>query len=416
MSAAPQLNSQGSQHPVLRVAIVGCGVIGRTHAKAVRATPELEVTALVDVIPEAADALAQSIEDGGSPRPAIFSSLTELLGNGNVEVVVLATPSGLHIQQALDVLAAGRHVIIEKPLDASMERSSEILAAARAAEAKGLVATVISQHRFDQASIAVDEAVREGRLGRLTSAIASVSWWRTQRYYDSGAWRGTWAMDGGGAVMNQGVHTVDLLLWFLGRPIEISAKTALLAHENIEVEDTAVATLTFESGALAVLHATTAAYPGLTVRLQVMGSQGSAVIDNDRLEYFHAADAAPAAAGGNMGLLGGGNQAPEELAKYAGTPEEETLDPTVYPAGHIRQYRDIVDAIHAGRPAGVTVRDALTALATVRALYVSATLGQPVLIDDVLAGKYNDVAVRTGTGQAEDMPPRPPYPAAGTPE
>lgn len=203
--------------------------------------------------------------------------------------------------------------------------------------------------------------------------------------------------------MNQGVHTVDLLLWFLGRPVEISAKTALLAHEGVEVEDTAVATVTFESGALAVLHATTAAYPGLTVRLQLMGSKGSAVIDGDQLEYFHAADAG--GEGNDMGLLGAGNQAAEELAKF---PDESAqgLDPTVYPAGHVRQYRDIVEAVRAGRPAGVTVRDAVTALATVRALYVSATLGQPVLIDEVLAGKYDDVDVQTGGSGPADSAAR----------
>jgi predicted dehydrogenase len=377
----------------LRVAIAGCGVIGRTHAAVVRELPELVVTALIDDVEAAADALAASIEDQGTRRPATFRTLSEALAGAPVDLVIIATPSGLHIQQALEVLAAGKHVVIEKPLDVDLSRASEILTAAEAAEAKGLVASVISQHRFDPASRVVDLARRTGRFGTLTSAIASVSWWRSQGYYDSGAWRGTWAMDGGGAVMNQGVHTVDLLLWFLGRPVEISAKTALLAHEGVEVEDTAVATVTFESGALAVLHATTAAYPGLTVRLQLMGSKGSAVIDGDQLEYFHAADAG--GEGNDMGLLGAGNQAADELAKF---PDEQVqaLDPTVYPAGHVRQYRDIVDAVRAGRPAGVTVRDAVTALATVRALYVSATLGQPVLIDEVLAGKYDDLDVQTG--------------------
>lgn len=402
-AAAPVVRDQ--QHPVLNVAIVGCGAIGRTHAKVVRALPELQVTALVDDLAEATESLAHWIEINGSAPPATYRTLAEAFAGSDIDLVIIATPSGLHIQQALEVLAAGKHVVIEKPLDVSMDSSSDIIAAAEAAAARGLVASVISQHRFDPASVVIDQARREGRFGHLTSAVASVSWWRSQNYFDSRAWRGTWAMDGGGAVMNQGVHTVDLLLWFLGRPVEISAKTALLAHENVEVEDTAVATLTFESGALAVLHATTAAYPGLTVRLQVMGSKGSAVIDNDRLEYFHAADAAPAVEGGsNMGLLGGGNQAAAELARFPGNPEEETLDPTLYPAGHIRQFKDIVEAIQTGRPVGVTIRDALTALATVRALYVSATMGQPVLIDDVLAGKYNEVAVRTGNNRLEDVP------------
>jgi len=397
------LNANPQAFPArLRVAIAGCGVIGRTHAAAVRELPELHVTALIDEIAEASEALADWVEVGGDPRPATFRSLTEALASPAVDLVIIATPSGLHIEQALEVLEAGKHVVIEKPLDVNLDRAHEILAAAADAESKGLVASVISQHRFDPASRAVDEARRAGRFGRLTSAIASVSWWRSQGYYDSGAWRGTWAMDGGGAVMNQGVHTVDLLLWFLGRPVEISARTALLAHDNVEVEDTAVATVVFESGALAVLHATTAAYPGLTVRLQVMGSKGSAVIDNDRLEYFHAADAADSTES-SMGLLGGGNQAADELAKY---PEEqvEALDPTVYPAGHVRQYRDIVAAIREGRPAGVTVPDAVTALATVRALYLSATLGHPVRIADVMDGKYNDTDVRTGTSDLEEVP------------
>ncbi|MBU8865045.1 Gfo/Idh/MocA family protein [Paenarthrobacter aromaticivorans] len=389
--------------PIINVAIAGCGTIGRTHAAAVGELPELRVTALVDEIPEAADALAQEIADGGSAKPATFRTLGEAFASADVDLVIIATPSGLHIQQALEVLDAGKHVVIEKPLDVNLDHADEIVAAAKAAEAKGLVASVISQHRFDPASVVVDQARREGRFGRLTSAIASVSWYRSQGYYDSGAWRGTWAMDGGGAVMNQGVHTVDLLLWFLGRPVEISAKTALLAHTDLEVEDTAVATLTFESGALAVLHATTAAYPGLTVRLQVMGSKGSAVIDNDSLEYFHAADPNGDADSGPMGIRGGGNQAEEELAKFPEPPQQTNLDPTVYPAGHIRQYRDVVDAIQQGRPAGVTVQDAVTALATVRALYVSATLGRPVLIADVLAGKYNDVEVRTGNGHFEEV-------------
>lgn len=390
----------GASGGPIHAAIVGCGVIGRTHAAAVREFPEVVITALVDEIPEASEALAAKIEDQGDPKPAVFRTLREAIAAVPLDLVIVATPSGLHIQQALEALDAGKHVVIEKPLDVDLSRADEVIVAAKAAEAKGLVATVISQHRFDPASRVVDEARRAGRFGTLTSAVASVSWWRSQGYYDSGAWRGTWAMDGGGAIMNQGVHTVDLLLWFLGQPVEISAKTALLAHEGVEVEDTAVATVTFESGALAVLHATTAAYPGLTVRLQLMGSKGSAVIDNDDLAYFHASDAADPAESSAMGILGGGNQAAVELAKY---PDDkvEALDPTVYPAGHVRQYRDIVAAIRSGRPAGVTVQDAVTALATVRALYVSATLGQPVLIADVIAGKYNNVEVRTGGAGAD---------------
>ncbi|MFB8369230.1 Gfo/Idh/MocA family protein [Pseudarthrobacter sp. NPDC055928] len=382
----------------LKIAITGCGVIGRTHAVALQEFPETSIVALIDALPDAADSLADYIEASGRPRPTVHTSIEEALGATDIDLVALATPSGLHIQQSLEVLAAGKHVVIEKPLDVDLSRAQEIEAAANEAARSGVVASVISQHRFDQASVAVADAVAKGRFGRLTSAIASVAWWRGQNYYDSGDWRGTWSMDGGGALMNQGVHTVDLLLWFMGRPVEIHAHTARLAHERIEVEDTAVATVTFENGGLAVLHATTAAYPGLTVRVQLMGSEGSAVVDNDQLQYFHAKDAGGASS--DMGLQGGGNQAQEELAKY---PEEdyEAKDPTVYPAGHIRQYRDILGAVAEGRQPGVTVTDAVNALATVRAVYISATLNQAVLFEDVLAGKYNDLEVRTGTTPTE---------------
>ncbi|QCO96861.1 Gfo/Idh/MocA family oxidoreductase [Arthrobacter sp. 24S4-2] len=382
----------------LKVAITGCGVIGRTHAVALQEFPGASVVALVDAIPDAAESLADFIEASGRPRPSVHTSLKDAFAAADIDLVALATPSGLHIQQGLEVLAAGKHVVIEKPLDVDLSRAQEIEAAANEAARRGVVASVISQHRFDQASVAVADAVAKGRFGRLTSAIASVAWWRGQGYYDSGDWRGTWSMDGGGALMNQGVHTVDLLLWFMGRPVEIHAHTARLAHERIEVEDTAVATVTFENGGLAVLHATTAAYPGLTVRVQLMGSEGSAVVDNDQLQYFHAKEIGGASA--DMGLQGGGNQAQEELAKYPAE-DYEAKDPTVYPAGHVRQYRDILGAIAEGRQPGVTVSDAVNALATVRAVYVSATLNQAVLFEDVLAGKYNDLEVRTGNTSTE---------------
>ncbi|HWU45543.1 MAG TPA: Gfo/Idh/MocA family oxidoreductase [Humibacter sp.] len=375
------------------VAILGCGTIGGTHAASVAEFDELQLVALVDEIEAAAVALADRVEAEGRPRPAVYPALADALADPAVELVVVATPSGLHIEQGLAVLAAGKHLIIEKPLDVDLRRAQEIEAAALAAAENGVVASVISQHRFDPASQIVARAAADGRFGRVTSAIASVAWWRSQGYYDSGDWRGTWAMDGGGALMNQGVHTVDLLLWFLGRPVEIYARTALLAHDRLEVEDTAVATVAFESGALAVLHATTAAYPSLTVRVQVMGSAGSAVIDGDELAYFHAAETGEDA--GPMGLGGGGNRAAEELGSAEVRVDEAVKDPTTYPAGHVRQYADVLRAITEGGAPGVRVTDAVHALAAVRAVYLSATLGQPVLFDDVLAGRYDEVAVRT---------------------
>jgi len=294
---------------LIRVAIIGCGVIGTHHAIVLAAHPRFEVTMLVDSSDDAAEQLASVLViEHGAPLVIVSGFEPVVVEGAPVDLVVVCTPSGTHIDIANATIAAGIHTIVEKPLDVDFAKAREFAALAAAATARGIHVSVISQHRFDPASVAIRGAMADGRFGRVTSAVASVAWWRSQDYYDGGDWRGTWALDGGGAVMNQGVHTVDLLRWFLGRPADVHARTGLLAHERLEVEDTAVATVRFESGALAVVHATTAAFPGLTVRLQVHGTTGSAIIDNDRLEYFHAAGAAGEgnSAGGAGGVPGGG--------------------------------------------------------------------------------------------------------------
>ncbi|HWB37135.1 MAG TPA: Gfo/Idh/MocA family oxidoreductase [Rugosimonospora sp.] len=359
------------------VALVGAGVIGRNHAAAIGRHPRLRVVAVVDVDPAARAALA------GETGAAGYATLPGALADPAVELVAVCTPSGLHVAGAEAALAAGRHVLVEKPVDVALGPARRLAAAADAAAARGIVTTVVSQHRFDPASVAVADAVAAGRFGTITSAVASVAWWRAQAYYDSAGWRGTWALDGGGALANQGVHTADLLLWLLGEPVEVYARTGLLAHHGVEVEDVAVATVAFASGALAVLHATTAAYPGLAVRLSVHGSHGSAVLHDDQLEYFHAEDRD---AGGDA------NQAAEVVAAEEIRGNAKVDDAFV--VGHLRQYDDVVEAITNGRTPGVTVHHALLALALVRAVYVSAALGRPVAMADVLAGVYDDTPVR----------------------
>jgi predicted dehydrogenase len=367
----------------LAVAVLGCGIIGLNHANAISLHPDVAVAALVDEIPQAARALADSIEATGSARPAEFTSLSAALASVPIDLVVVCTPSGGHVQLAEEAIAAGKHVLIEKPLDVTVPQAKRMAAIAAEAEADGLVVSVISQHRFDPASVVIAEALASDGFGRVTSAVASVAWWRSQEYYDSGNWRGTWELDGGGAVMNQGVHTVDLLLWFLGRPLEIQAHTALLAHDRVEVEDVAVATIRFESGALAVLHATTAAFPGLSVRVQVHGSRGSAIIEDDQLEYFHV-----------VGDGSVGNQAAEVVAPCELRGGDR--DPNRFAIGHLRQYEDVVAAIRDKRPPLVRVDDALLALAVVRSLYLSSSLGRSVTLAEVLDGSLDDVTVTTG--------------------
>jgi predicted dehydrogenase len=380
----------------VRALIIGCGIIGIHHATVLTRHPDFTVTALVDVKPEAAEKVAEQVVAEGGERPVVYDSIAAALESGNVDLGVVCTPSGYHIDNALEVLAAGKHAVIEKPLDVSVAKGREFADAAAKAADNGQIVSVISQHRFDPGSALIRKSIEEEKFGRITSAVATMAWYRSQQYYDSGDWRGTWALDGGGAVMNQGVHTVDLLRWFCGRPTEISAQTAQLAHERIEIEDTAVATVKFESGALAVIHCTTAAYPGLTARVQVHGHLGSAIVDNDQLRYYHSGDGEVSDNLREAKRIG--NQAEQVLAQAAAADEfaGSRNEPDGFVAGHTRQYDDISAAISEGRQPLVTVEEALLSLALVRSLYVSATLGQPVLFDDVLSGKYDDLTVTVG--------------------
>ncbi|TCO51158.1 putative dehydrogenase [Kribbella antiqua] len=352
-----------------QVAIVGCGIIGRTHADTIAARPDATVTALVDGDAAAATALAARLKEAGQPEPKVYDDLTSALSGSNISLVAICTPSGTHAALAEQALNEKKHVVIEKPLDVDLTRARRLGAAATRAASHGIVSSVISQHRFDPGSALVSQAIRSGRFGQLTSAVATVAWWRSDEYYASAGWRGTWAQDGGGALMNQGVHTVDLLLWFMGRPVNIQAQAIRAAHHAIEVEDTVVATLTFESGAVATLHATTAAFPGGRTRVSVHGTQGGAEVENDRLRRFN--------------VDGDKEDAPVDAGE---------------PGGHKAQYDDILRAIADGEQPGITVHDAIDALATVRAVYIASTLQRPVKFLDVLEGRYDDVEVSRGIG------------------
>ncbi|MDQ6772058.1 MAG: Gfo/Idh/MocA family oxidoreductase [Candidatus Dormibacteraeota bacterium] len=336
------------------------------HAAAIAHLRETELTVVVDRHFERARSLADPY------RALALTDLGAALARSDVEAVAICAPSGHHADLAEAALAAGKHVVVEKPVAVSVAGAHRIAAAERAS---GRRVTVISQHRFDPSSRIVFDALRSGRLGHVTSGSALIPWWRSQAYYDSAGWRGTWALDGGGALMNQGIHTIDLLVWFLGEPVEVFAWTARLAHERMEVEDTAVATIRFASGALGVIQGTTAAYPGLNARLQLHGDRGSAVIDNDRLTYFHVA--AEGETSVDVGAGSPDNQAGQMLeAETEGAPAIAGLRL----AAHIAQYDDFISSVIGGRPPLVTVEEATRTLAVVCALYDSARSGRPATV------------------------------------
>jgi predicted dehydrogenase len=363
--------------PQMKFAIVGAGTIGELHAQTIAELSGAEVGAVVDARLDRAQDLA------GRHQARALSDISQALSMPDIDAVAICTPSGDHADLAVAALQAGRHVVVEKPLDVSLAAARRVAVAERGSRRR---VTVISQHRFDPSSQMVWQALSSRRLGRVTSGVASIAWWRSQAYYDSAGWRGTWAMDGGGALMNQGIHTIDLLVWFLGKPVEVFAWAGLLAHERIEVEDTAVATIRFASGALGVIHGTTSAYPGLNARLQVHGDRGSAIIDDDELVYFHAARD-----GDNIADVGAGspdNQVAAVLPTQVSSAGPRTAG--LAPTSHTAQYQDFLSSVANDHPPLVTVAEATRTLAVIAAIYESADLGRPVLVPDV-----------DGSGQSE---------------
>jgi UDP-N-acetyl-2-amino-2-deoxyglucuronate dehydrogenase len=335
--------------------IVGAGVISAIHAEAISSLRGVRLAAVTDVDPERAKALAAAHDCVAEP------DLDGLLARSDVDVVCVCVPSGLHAEVGIRAAAAGKHLVVEKPIDVSLDAADRLISAARTA---GVVMTVISQHRFDPGLIELRRLLDEGQLGRLVLGEASTKWYRSQAYYDSAAWRGTWALDGG-SLMNQGIHYADLLLWSMGPVAEVTALSSTQTHQ-MEAEDAALAVLRFASGAVGTLVASTAVFPGFAQRLEISGTAGTVVIEDGQITWCELSGD-----GGEVGQRGTGahgSASPAAAAKPAAATKPAGLDI----ASHAAQLSDLLDAIDDGRAPSVTGEDGRAALEVVRAVYESA--------------------------------------------
>ncbi len=351
--------------------IIGCGMISRFHARAVADLKGAKVAACFDSFTSAADKFGAEI------GCRVYHDLDEMLADQAVDVVTICTPSGVHMEPAVAAAKAGKHIIVEKPLDITLKRCDAMIAAAKQA---GVVLSTIFPSRFHESSRLLKAAIDKGRFGKLTMGDAYVKWFRTQEYYDSGAWRGTWALDGGGALMNQAVHSVDLLLWFMGPAVEVSAYTATLAHERIEVEDVAVATVKFASGALGVIEASTATWPGELKRIEISGNAGNAVLREEDLAVWKfvreaKADEAIRQKMASRTHTGGGAADPKAIGHH----------------GHTLQFQDVLSAIKRGKQPLVDGPEGRRAVELILAIYKSSESGRPVKLpltsDPALKGR-----------------------------
>jgi len=342
------------------VAIVGCGMIARFHAKALLEVPDMRLLALVSRNPANARALAESV----GLRCDTYTELTPVLARHDVDMVIVTTPSGAHMEPAVAAAQARKHVVVEKPLEITLERCDRIIdACAR----NGVQLCTIFPSRFGDANQALKKAIAAGRFGKLTLGETTCKWWRPQSYYDEGRWKGTRALDGGGALMNQAIHNVDLLSWMMGPVTHISGFTATLAHERIEVEDTAVACLRFANGALGVIQATTSVHPGYPKTVAVHGDHGSVVIEQDDVLRWDLTPEMP-----EDRLI------KERFAQKSGASGGSSNPAAISHVGHARQLSDFVHALqHNTRPL-IDGREGRKAVEIILGIYRSADTGRVV--------------------------------------
>lgn len=342
----------------LGFAVVGTGMIAGYHARAIQQTPGARLVAVVSRSPERGQQFAAEHD-----VPVVCSSVAEVVQRGDVQVVNVTTPSGAHLDPALEAIRAGRHVIVEKPLETTPARADQII---RLAEQQGVTLATIFQGRFGAGAQRVKAALEAGRLGRLALASAFVKWYRSAQYYET-PWKGTWGLDGGGALMNQAIHAVDLLVWFAGLPSEVSGRITRRVHTGIQADDTTVAALVFPSGALGTIEATTAAWPGWSRRIELCGEHGSICLEDDRITRWEFLRPQPE----DEQVLA---SPADGLGSGAGSAAGISL------AGHLRQIGDFVEAVQSGRAPAIDGHEGKRAVELVHAIYESARAGNSVLL------------------------------------
>lgn len=331
---------------ILNWAIIGCGVISKMHCEALSVIKNARLWAVCDIIPERAQARAGEY---GAAR--VYTDYKEMLADPEIDIVSVCTPSGMHGQMCRDIADAGKAILCEKPMEITAEKMDALV---DYVEAKGVKMGCVFQRRCDAKFLAVKEALDSGRFGRVILADAYMKYYRSPEYYKSGEWRATWALDGGGALMNQGVHGIDLLLWLAGDVESVFARCRTQVHD-IAVEDTAIASLQFKGGAVGNIEGTTSVIPAQDTRLEIHCEKGTIIVsDAGILEWT---------------IDGSDEKAPEIIE-----PRFECKDdPTKLPAtSHIIPLQDMADAVMYDRKPAVTPREARKAVDLILAIYRSS--------------------------------------------
>jgi len=335
--------------------IIGGGMIAEFHAKAILAIGKgVSLGAIYARNEEKAKQL------GAQFNCKSFCNLEEFLAEKEIDIVTVATPSGAHLEPAIAAAKAKKHIICEKPLEVTSERISKMIAIAKKED---VMLSGIFNRRFNPAVEQLKMAIERKRFGKLTLCDAQIKWFRTQEYYDSGKWRGTMNLDGGGALMNQSIHTIDLLLYLVGDVKRVSASVALLAHENIEVEDTAVAILEFKNGALGTIQGSTACWSstGHPAEIQICGTEGSAFLSDESFRVWDFLEKEKQDIYVRDSLMQS-----DEKGLGANDPKAINF------LGHQRNFENVVEALEKGKPPLISGAEAMKSVQLIEAIYQSS--------------------------------------------
>ena len=338
--------------------IVGCGMISRFHADGLSEVPNAKLVA----VSSRADANRQKM--AAKYGCDTHADYRELVARKDIDIITIATPSGAHLEPVLAAARAGKHVIVEKPIEITLARCDAMI---KACKENHVMLCGIFPYRFTPGARALKRAVDQGRFGRLTVGDAYNKWYRTQDYYDSGAWRGTWKLDGGGATMNQGIHAVDLIQWYLGPVAAVTAFTDCLTHERIEIEDTAVAALRYRNGALGVIECATSVYPGFPRKIELHGDKGTVIMEQELFSRWEFETEQPEDA-----------EIRETLGVSAVTKSGAADPGDITHVNFREEFRDFLAALEGDAIAPIDGLEARKALEIIMAIYQSGRTGQTV--------------------------------------
>lgn len=340
--------------------IIGAGTISEIHAMAINAIENAKLVGVYSINKYKSDAFALK------HHCKAFESLQELVEVSEIDIVCICTPSGIHLDPAIKSIEAGKHCLIEKPLEVTLDKCNQIIEAAAKA---GVKVGVIFPSRFYANSKLIKKAIDEKRFGVLALGDAYVKWSRSEAYYKSAAWRGTWEFDGGGALMNQGIHSVDLLQWYMGPVTSVQSVASNIRHKEIEVEDTVVSTLQFANGALGTVVCSTAVFPGALKRIEIMGTAGTAILEESNIiqwqfEQDAFEDKIIKEKMSGLKTVQGGVSNPADISFI----------------GHRLQIEDMIQAIESGREPMINGPEGRKSVEIVLAIYESARTGKKVTL------------------------------------